>query len=113
MNLNYIYTDFELELLKKTFADNEPLLKLLRKVFLPRMSDSQADIGGMTSDIILSDDLKVQNYPSVEQAMIGIQAHAKALQHIESTLWKIKTLAGQKNETVAELKKRLEKDSTK
>jgi hypothetical protein len=112
-NYNYIYTDQELELLKNTFAENEPLLKLLRKVFLPRISDSAADIGGMTADVAMHPDLQVKSYPTIEQAMVGIEAHTKALQHVESCLWKMKQLAGLKNETVEELKKRLEKDSTK
>lgn len=113
MNYNYIYSEGELELLKSHFADNEELLKLLRKVFLPRMSDSAADIGGMTSDVAMHPDLQVKNYPTLEQAMIGIEAHSKSLQHVEKCLWQIKMLAGQKNETVAETKKRLEKDSAK
>lgn len=112
-NYNFIYTDNELALLKLTFSDNEPLLKLLRKVFIPRISDTAADIGGMQADVFLNPDLDIKNYPTVEQAVIGIQAHSKALKHIEGCLWQIKQLAGTKTETVEELKARLQKDSTK
>jgi hypothetical protein len=112
-NYNFIYTDEELDLIKRTFAENEQLLKLMRKVFLPQITDTAADIGGMSADVGLHPDLTVKNYPSLEQAMIGIEARSVALQHIESSLWKIKQLAGFKNETVAELKARLQKDSSK
>lgn len=113
-NYNYLYTDNELALLKLTFAENEPLFRLLRKVFLPQIADTAADVGGwQMPDVFLHPDLDVKHYPSIEQAMIGIQAHAKALQHIESCLWKLKTLSGPKDESVEDLKKRLEKDSAK
>lgn len=114
---NFPYTDQELELLKNHFADNEQLLKLLRRIFLPRISDSSADVGSLASnnftDVVLHPDLNVKNYPSLEQALIGMQAHSKALQHIENGLVAIKLLAGKKTESVADMKKRLEKDSTK
>lgn len=85
----------------------------MRKVFLPTITDSAALIGGITSDIFLHPDLEIKNYPSAEQATIGIQAHSKALQHVSQSLWRLKMLAGQKKETVGETKKRLEQDSTK
>jgi hypothetical protein len=67
----------------------------------------------MTADVAMHPDLQIKSYPTMEQAMVGFEAHAKALQHIENSLWKIKQLAGIKNETVQDLKKRLERDSTK
>lgn len=112
-NYNFIYTDEELQLIKDHFADNEPLLKLLRKVLLPSVTDSAAQIGGLTSDVFLHPDLDVKNYASAEQALIGIQAHSKALQHVSQSLFSLKMLAGQKKETVGETKKRLEQDSSK
>lgn len=112
-NNNYIYSDEELELFKRHFAENEPLLKLLRKVFFPSITTSVADVGGLHEDIAFHPDLDIKNYPSAEQAVIGINAHSKALKYVESKLWQIKQLAGLKNESVEELKKRLEKDSAK
>lgn len=112
-NYNFIYTDEELDMLKRTFADNETLLKLMRKVFFPSMSATNTDVGGLQEDVAFHPDLDPKNYPSIEQAVVGIQAHAKALRYVESKLWQIKQLAGHKNETVEELKKRLLKDSAK
>lgn len=108
-----MYSDNELALIKLTFAENEPLLKLLRKVFLPNITDSSADIGGVATDIGVHPDYDLKNYPTIEQAMIGIQAHTKALQHLQGCLFNLKMLAGMKNETVEELKARLEKNSNK
>ena len=112
-NYNYKYTDAELELLKQHFAENEPLLKLLRKMFLPTFSNSAADVGGLRDDISTHPDLNIKSYPTLNQAIVGIQAHSKAIQHVESTLLGIKMLAGTRKESVEELKKRLDKNSAK
>jgi len=112
-NYNFRYTDAELDLLKSTFADNEPLLKLLRKVFLPIVTDTAANVGGITEDIGLHPDFDIKTYKSMEEAVIAINARLLALKHIGDTLVKIKILAGMKTETVEETKKRLEKNSAK
>jgi hypothetical protein len=109
----YFFSDFELELLKKTFADNEPLLKLLRKVFVPRYLDTASDIGGITDDMSNNSEFDVKSYPSLEQAMVGIQARSMMVRHCENSLWRIKMLAGQKTESIEQTKARLQKDSAK
>src|ERR1041385_3664175 len=91
-NYNYRYTDQELELLKKTFADNEPLLKLLRKVFMPIVTDTAANVGGMTEDVGLHPDFDLKNYKSVDEYASALYARYMALKHIGDTLVKIKIL---------------------
>jgi len=112
---NFPYTDEEIALIKAHFADNDPLLLLLRRFFLPTMSDSKVGTlnSAQATDVFLHPDLKISSYSSPELAVIGIQAHSKALQHVESCLVLLKVLAGSKKETVAETKARLSKNSTK
>jgi hypothetical protein len=110
---SYFYSDLELELIKKTFAENEPLLKLLRKVFVPQYHETASDIGGITNDMHNHPDFDVKSYPSVEQAFVGMQARMQLVQLVENSLWKLKMLAGEEKETVEQMKARLNKDSAK
>ena len=112
-NYNFRYSDAELELIKQTFADNEPLLKLLRKVFLPIITDTAANVGGMAEDIGLHPDFDIKSYPNVEIAAIALNARLLALKHVNDTLVKLKMLAGMSKETVEQTKKRLEQNSAK
>jgi hypothetical protein len=110
---SYFYSDQELDLIKQTFAENEPLLKLLRKVFVPQYHDTAADVGGITNDMANHSSFDVKSYPSIEQAMIGFQSRAELIKLVEGQLWSLKMLAGTKKETLAETKARLNKNSTK
>lgn len=101
-------TDEELSLLKNTFADNEVLLKLMRKMFLPELS-ADAPIG-QTIDLWMTIDVKDQ---SPEEAKVRIMARNELIQHVESQLMQIKILAGSKDETPEETKKRLLQNSAK
>ena len=112
-NYNYRYSDAELDLIKQTFADNEPLLKLLRKVFLPIITDTSANVGGIAEDVGLHPDFDIKSYQNIEIATVAINARLLALKHVNDTLVRIKMLAGMKNETVEETKARLEKNSAK
>ncbi len=102
------YTKEELELLKATFKDNEPLLKLLRKVFLPEL-DPSAPLGQMI-DLWMT--LNIDDMP-VEQAMKNIKARNSLITHLDTQLIALQALANMKEETEEEKTKRLEKDSTK
>lgn len=101
-------TDEELELLKSTFANNERLVLLMRKIFLPEV-DYDAPIGQVI-DLYLS--LKTEDV-TPEQALINLKARNTLVTHVESCLLQISMLAGQKEESVEETKERLQKDSTR
>jgi len=101
-------TDADLSMLKNTFADNDELLKLLRKIFLPEITAS-APIG-QNLDLWMT--LKLEDM-SPEQAMVKILARNTVISHIESCLGQIKILAGQKTETVEQTKANLKKNSNK
>jgi len=100
--------DEDLRIIKSTFADNDKLLKLLRKVFLPEITFN-APLG---QNIDLWMTIKVDEMLP-EQALINLKARNSLIQHIEGQLVVLKALAGQKDETVGQMKQRLKKDSAK
>ena len=101
-------TDNELSLLKNTFADNEELLRVLRKIFLPEL-DANTPIG-QNLDLWMT--VKIDEL-SPEDAIINLKARNTVIQHLEMCLMQIKMLAGVKEETVEQTKDRLKKDSNK
>jgi hypothetical protein len=102
------FSDEELSLIKTTFKGNEKLLKLLRKVFLPEY-DPQAPLG-QTIDLWMTLDL---GNLTPEEQRVRIHARNGLIMHIESRLIELNTLADRKEETPAEKKERMEKDSLK
>lgn len=101
-------SDSELELIKSVFADNDELLKLMRKIFLPEI-DVKAPLG---QQIDLWMTIKVEDL-SPEEVIINLKARNTLITHLEMCLNQLKVLAGQKTETVEATKERLKKDSTK
>lgn len=101
-------TDVEMAIIKSTFADNDELLKILRKVFLPAVT-AKAPIG-QTIDLWMT--LKIDDM-TPEQAITNIKARNLLITHVEQQLVQLKFLAGKKDETVEDTKNRLTKDSAK
>ena len=101
-------TDEELQTIKSMFADNLPGLKLLRKMFLPEVN-ATAPLG-QNFDLWMT--MKVEDQ-TPEQIISNIKARNTLIQHIESVLMQLNSLAGQKAETVEETKARLAANSTK
>lgn len=101
-------SEIEVDLIKKTFKDNEKLLKLLRKIFLPELDPDTplgqnidlwmtVPIGQMTSD----------------QAVINILARNQLINHIEQQLIQLNILANTDAKSLAEVKEQMRKNSTK
>lgn len=101
-------TDEELQTIKSMFADNLPGLKLLRKMFLPEVN-ATAPLG-QNFDLWMT--MKVEDQ-TPEQIISNIKARNTLIQHVESVLMQLNSLAGQKTETVEETKARLAANSTK
>jgi hypothetical protein len=101
-------SDLELSALKNTFAENDTLLKTLRKIFLPEVT-ADAPIG-QNIDLWMTLDI---NGMSPEEAMLNLKARNSLIGHIENCLLQIKILAGQKEETVEQTKERIKKNSSK
>lgn len=102
------FTPEELALLKGAFADNDALLMVLRKVFLPEL-DPVAPIGQLI-DLWMTVDVRTMN---PEQAQVLILARQQLIGHLEQQLMQIQILANQKEETADEAAARQQKDSTK
>jgi hypothetical protein len=101
-------TDKDFYLIKSTFAENDELLKTLRKIFLPEL-DANAPVG---QQIDLWMNAEVDNM-SAEDALINIKARNLFIKHLEGCLVQLKVLAGKKDETIEATKDRLKRDSSK
>lgn len=101
-------SDQELALIKSTYAGNEELLMLLRKIFLPELSPELPL--GQNLDLWMT--LKIDDMEP-EEAIINIKARNTVIAHIEQQLLSLKLLAGTKDESVEDTKSRLQKDSSK
>ena len=101
-------TDAELAIIKSLFAENEPALKLMRKIFLPEL-DPNAPIG---QNIDLWMTVKIEDMDK-EAALVNLKARNTLISHVEQQLMQLKVLAGLKKESVEETKERLAKDSSK
>ena len=102
------FTDDELNLIKTTFGDNERLLKLIRKVFLPEF-DPNAPLGQMI-DIWMTIPIKEL---SPEQAYQLIAARNELVSHVDQQLIQLSVLANTEAKTVEELKAERKTNSTK
>lgn len=101
-------TEEEIALLKSTFRDNERLLKVLRKIFLPEIQ-SDAPLG---QNIDLWMTVPVKDY-TPEQVMINMLARNQLIQHLENSLIQINTLANTDAKTPEELEEARKKNSNK
>lgn len=101
-------TEPEMALIKATFKENEPLLKLLRKIFLPEI-DPNAPIGQVV-------DLWMTIPPAEltpEQAYINLKARNSIIAHVEQQLQQLSTLANQEVLSPIQLAEKNRKDSSK
>lgn len=102
------YTEEELALVKATFKGNEPLLKLLRKTFLPEY-DPYAPIGQVV-DLWMTVDIKQL---SPQEAYIRLLARNELITHVDSQLMQLAFLAELNPESPTGAKERAKKDSAK
>jgi len=101
-------SEIEIDLIKKTFRDNEKLLKLLRKIFLPEL-DPDVPLG-QNIDLWMTVPI---GQTSTENAVINIMARNQLIQHVESQLIQLNILANTDAKSLAEVKERMSKDSAK
>lgn len=102
------FTEEELATLRGVFKNNDALLKVLRKVFLPEI-DPAAPIGQIV-DLWMTVDIRNM---MPEQAMVTLTARNQVIAHIEQQLMQIKVLANQEEPNAAEAAAAKEKDSVK
>lgn len=102
------FTPDELSLLKATFRDNEALILLLRKVFLPEL-DPNAPIGQVVDLWMVKD----YGTMSPEDVKIHVIARKDLILHVEQQLMQLQVLSQQREETAEEVIARIEKNSAK
>lgn len=100
-------TPEEKKSIEDTFGGNDRLLKLLRKIFLPAY-DPNAPIG-QTVDLWSMKDITGM---APEEAKIYFLTRQQLILHVEAQLMQLKVLA-KKEETVEDVMKRMQKDSSK
>lgn len=101
-------TEEELHLIQSTFKDNDKLLKLLRKVFLPEY-DADAPLGQVI-DLWMTVDLANL---SPRDAEIRIWARNMLITHIEGQLMQLNLLSNMKDESPEDRAKRIKADSSR
>jgi|ERR1035437_65069 hypothetical protein len=101
-------TEQDTALMRTTFKDNEPLLLLLRKIFLPEL-DPNVAIGQMI-DLWMTVDTKEM---TPEDAFIRLIARNQLISHVDNCLNTIKLNALKVEETEAEKIAKTKKNSSK
>lgn len=102
------YSTEELTLLKGVFGDNEKLVKLMRKMFLPEY-DPNAPLG-QAIDLWMTVDMKGL---SAEEALFRLTIRNELISYIEFRLQEINVLANMKELSEAEKKEKGKLDSSK
>lgn len=104
------FTDPDLKLIRSHFKGNEPLLKLIRKVFLPEITAGDLDerpLNGLI-DVYAS----ISPDKSAEEMAIDVKARNMLLSHLNVQLTQLQALADSE-ESEDERKERERKNSTK
>lgn len=101
-------SDEERLLIKKVFKGNDPLLKLLRKLFLPEY-DPTAPIGQVI-DLWMTVDVKDK---TPEDAYVTLLARNQLITHVEQQLVALKLMSEQVELTDEEVKQKNAKASSK
>lgn len=101
-------TDVELSLIKNTFSDNEDLLRLMRKIFLPEL-DATIPLG-QNLDLWMT--IPLEGLTN-EQAIVNIKARNTLIQHLDMQLNVLKLLAENQEITPEQAVTKLRKDSNK
>lgn len=98
-------TPEEQDLIKATYKNNEPLLKLLRKMFLPEL-DPNAPVGQMI-DLYRTIQTKDRN---AEDIANELTARNMVIDHVEQVLMQLYIISMQEQQSPAQLKEKLSKD---
>lgn len=102
------FTAEEIDILRGAFKNNDRLLKLLRKVFLPEL-DPNAPLGQMVDLWLVMNPAELT--PDV--AYINIKARNQLIAHVEQQLMQIEFLANMADEDPVAKAERKAKDTTK
>lgn len=101
-------TEDEIKVIKGLFKDNEPALKVMRKIFLPEI-DPKAPLGGMI-DLWMT--VETKNL-SMEEALVNLKARNMLITHTEQMLIQLSMLANQEDLTPEQVKAKAKINSSK
>ena len=105
------YTEAEIGLIRRTFQDNPALLRVIRKTFIPTISDPDLPIEEFHKDWMINGKSWTQ-IPADERASM-VLARQEAIEFIIGGLIFLKNLANVKEETPEQKELRRTKDSNK
>lgn len=101
-------TEDEQALIKSTFKNNETLLKLMRKMFLPEL-DPNAPIGQMV-DLYRTIPTKDRDAESIATELT---ARNMVIDHVDNVLMQLLLISRQETETPEQLKEKVKADSSR
>lgn len=101
-------TPDEMELIRNTFANNEPLLRLMRKIFLPEI-DPKAPIGQIV-DLWMTVDIKDM---TPEEAYLNLKARNTLITHVDQQLMSLYLISQTPSPKESEVKVKVDKNSLK
>lgn len=113
--LNYQMAEYfspdEVQLIRSTFR-SQKVLKLLRKAFIPTISDPDLPIEQMGNDMWFAGDRKWDQIPN-EEAKSLIVARCETIKFVVNALIRLQVLANSNEETPVEKAQRIGKDSAR
>lgn len=113
--LNYLpdkyLSDEEIELLRNAFRYNPQLLKVLRKMFLPSMTDPELPNEELEADVFMKG--KFWDQIPADEAKILIVARQDAVRYIMDCLVRLRSIAATDEEGAEAAKERAKKNSSK
>lgn len=101
-------TPEEMEIIKATFRNNDRLLKLMRKMFLPEL-DPNAPMGQML-DLWMTVSIKDK---TPEEAYLELLARNTLISHVDQVLTQMSLLSMMEDKTPEEVVAKLKADSVK
>lgn len=94
--------------IQKIFKNNEPLLKLMRKMFLPEI-DPNAPVGQVI-DLWMT--IKTEGM-SLEEQLINLKARNQLITHIDQILMQLSMISKLEETTPEQIKEKAVKNSSK
>lgn len=101
-------TDEERALIKAVFKDNDTLLKLVRKMFLPEI-DPKAPLGQVL-DLWMTINVKDM---TPEEAYVNLLARNTLISHVDNVLMQLKLISELESMTKEEVVAKVKADSSK
>lgn len=110
----YRFTEAEDKLIQDTFQDNEELMSLLSKIFLPSLDTETAQAGNVIDAAHVLDTLvfETDKMPA-EEVAIRTHARNRVMTYINSRLNEIRQLANLGGKSDEEKQAKAKKDSTR